>query len=166
MTMYMKEHILAALKEQIERWETLLATMSTDQITSQPLPSEWSLKDEMAHLRAWQQRSIARFEAALSDRAPEFPAWIPGLDPDEEQGVHQVNDWIYQANREQPWQQVHREWRQVYLRLLELAQAIPEKDLLDGNRYPWLKGTTLAAILLGTYDHHQEHLDKLLSRLN
>jgi hypothetical protein len=76
--MNMKEHILAALREQFNRWEELLASMSEAQLTTPHLPSHWSTKDEIAHLWAWQQRSIARLEAALSNREPEFPKWLPG----------------------------------------------------------------------------------------
>jgi len=36
-----------------------------------------------------------------------------------------------------------------------------EKDLLDGSRYSWLKGFSLAFILVASYDHHQEHLEKM-----
>ena len=46
--------------------------------------------------------------------------------------------------------------------ILGLGEAISESDLLDGKRYPWLKGCSLAFILVASHDHHQEHLDELL----
>jgi hypothetical protein len=163
--MNMQGHILAALREQLDRWEELLATTSEEQVTTPHLPSTWSLKDVIAHLWAWQQRSIARLEAALLDREPEFPRWLPGLDPESEGSTDQTNAWIYAANRELPWSQVHQNWREGFLRFLELGQGVSEKDLLDGGRYPWLQGYPLAFILVASYDHHQEHLDKLLAWL-
>jgi hypothetical protein len=48
---------------------------------------------------------------------------------------------------------------------LESGSAISEKDLLDGDRYPWLKGYSLAFILVASYDDHQEHFEKLRSWL-
>ena len=163
--MTMKDHILAALREQFNQWEALLAGMSEEQITAPHLPSGLSIKDVMAHLWAWQQRSRARFEAALLNREPEFPTWIAGLDPDSEGATDQINAWIYESYREQSWSHVHQNWREGFLRLLELGAAIPEKDLLDSGRYPWLKGYPLAFILLASYDHHQEHLEQLLAWL-
>ena len=62
--MNMKQHILTALKEQFNRWEELLASISEEQITAAHLPSNLSINDVIAHLRAWQQRSIARLKAA------------------------------------------------------------------------------------------------------
>jgi hypothetical protein len=162
MVMNMKQHILTALREEFNRWEELLASMSEEQITAPHLPSHWSIKDVIAHLRAWQQRSIARLRAAQLDREPEFPQWPTKSDPDSEDNPDEVNAWIYETYREQPWSSVHRDWREGFLQFLELAEPISERDLLDSSRYPWLKGYPLSLILLASYDHHQEHLEKSL----
>jgi hypothetical protein len=159
--MSMKEHILTALKEQFHSWEELLASMSPEQISAPLVPSPWCPKDVIAHLRAWQQRSLARLEAARFNRVPEFPQWLAGVDPDAEGRTEATNAWIYETYREQPWEEVYRNWRAGFLRLLELGQEFPEKDLLDAGKYSWLGGYPLAFILLATYDHHQEHLEKL-----
>jgi hypothetical protein len=164
--MTMKQHILAALRELFTRWEELLARLSEDQITTPLLPSHWSAKDGIAHLWAWQQRSIARVEGARLNREPEFPRWLPGLDPDVEANTEPMNAWIYATCRERPWSEVHGHWREGFQRFLESAEAISERDLLDSGKYPWLKGLPLAYILLASYDHHQEHLEKLLAWLH
>ena len=163
--MNMKQHILTALREEFDQWEELLDTMSEEQILTPLLPSNWSIKDVIAHLRAWQQRSIARCEAALLDREPEFPRWLPGVDPDSEGNPDRINAWIYETCRELPWSEVHQNWRGGFQRFLEFADGISERDLLDTGRYPWLKGHPLAFILLASYDHHQEHLEKLMAWL-
>ena len=68
MSPLMKRHILAALQEQFEQWDTVLARLS-DEEADAPLPSSsWTIKDVVAHLWAWQQRTIVRMEAALADR--------------------------------------------------------------------------------------------------
>lgn len=53
------------------------------------------------------------------------------------------------------------ELKNGFQRFLELGEKIPERNLLDGDNYPWLKGYPLAFILIASYDHHQEHLEKL-----
>jgi hypothetical protein len=115
----------------------------------------------VVHLWAWQQRSIARLEAALQDREPVFPRWNPQVNPEAESSTDQINDWIYQANRERPWTEVYQNWQKGFRRLIELGEKIPERDLLDPSRYPWMEERPLALVFLGTYDHHQEHLEKL-----
>ena len=159
-----KQQILSTLREEFNRWEELLAGLSEEQITAPQLPSNLSIKDVMAHLRAWQQRSVARMEAALHDREPEFPKWPAGLDPESEGQPDQLNAWIYETFREQPWSSVHRDWRAGFLRLLELGEAIPVKELLDAGRYPWLEGHPLSFILTASYEHHHiDHLEPLLA---
>jgi hypothetical protein len=161
----MQEHILAAMRELFERWEELLGSLSVTQITSPLSPSPWSIKDEVAHLWTWQQRSIARLEAALAERIPEFPGWLPGVDEQREDTTDQVNDQIYQLLRDKPWAIVHQSWQEGFLHLLEVGKLIAEKDLLDPGRYRWLNGHSLAFILVASYDHHKEHLDKMIARL-
>ena len=159
--MNMKEHILAALREQFQSWEQLLATMNDEQINRPLLPSQWSIKDNLSHLWAWQQRSFARSESAKANREPVFPEWVPGVDPASEGEIDQTNAWIYMTYQAKPWSTVYQDWRNGFLRFIESGEGIPERDLLDSDKYPWLEGHALAAHFLGSYDHHQEHLEKL-----
>jgi hypothetical protein len=163
--MYMKDHILAALREELAQWEALLAGMSEAQRVAPHLPGSWSTKDEIAHLRAWQQRSIARLEAAQRGDEPEFPAWPVTLDPNSEESIGQLNEWLFVSARDLPWATVHQQWREGYLHFLAMAEAISERDLLDSSKYPWMEGRPLALVLLSSYDHHQEHLDGLIAWL-
>jgi hypothetical protein len=160
--MNMKEHILTALREQFDSWEELLASMDEKQITDPHFDFDWSIKDVMAHLWAWQQISVARMDAAGQDREPEFPKWVTELGEDWEENADRVNALTYETNHEKPWAEIHQNWRNGFLRFLELGSKISEKDLLDGDRYSWLKGYSLAFILVASYDHHQEHIEKLL----
>lgn len=164
--MNMKEHILLALSEQFERWEDLLASLSEAQLLTPLTPSPWSVKDVITHLWAWQQRSNARIQAALLDKSPDFPVWLPGLAPDAAEATDQINAWLYQQYCHLPWATVQQNWRQGFLRLLQASQDIAEKDLLDAGKYPWMEGHPLAFVLVASYDHHQEHLDKLNAWLN
>jgi len=68
----MKNHILAALREELDRWEKLLVSLSEEEITSPRFDFDWSIKDVIAHLWAWQQISNARLEGGLYDREPAF----------------------------------------------------------------------------------------------
>lgn len=171
--MYMKTHMLAALREEFEHWENVLAGLSEAQITAIPQPGELSLKDEIAHLWAWQQRSIARLEAGLNGGEPQMPPWWPdatitraGTTTTHEDDTNQVNARIYESYRERSWAEVYKEWRTGFLHFLAISEQIAEPALLDADRFAWLSGYALADVLLGSYDHHQEHLEKLLTRLD
>jgi len=158
-----KKQIITMLEEEFSRWEELLASMSEEQITTPQPPSSMSIKDEIAHLWAWQQRSISRNEAAINGGEPAYPRWSDSVDLDPEEDVDQTNAWIYETYRDKPWQSVYTDWRAQYLRLVELSEAIPEEDLLDPGRYAWMGGYPLSESLMGSCEHHEEHLEQLLA---
>jgi len=163
--MNMKEHILAALREQFESWEEFLASLNEEQITAPHFDHDWSIKDVIAHLWAWQQISIARLESGMRDREPEYPKWITALGQDWEEDANRLNALTFERKHEKPWSELYQNWKSGFLRFLEVGNAVSERDLLDGDRYPWLKGSSLAFILVASYDHHQEHLEKLVDWL-
>ena len=166
MSMNLKGHILAALREQFDSWEELLASLSEDQITTPHFDLDWSIKDVMAHLWAWQQISIARMEGGLRDQQPEFPKWIVESIENWEEDADRVNARTFETQHNKSWSKIHQNWRLGFLRFLELGNQISERDLLDGDRYPWLNGYSLAFILIASYDHHQEHYEKLTDWLS
>jgi len=163
--MNMKEHIVAALKEQFNHWEELLKNLNNDEITIPRFDYDWSIKDVIAHLWGWQQISTARMKAAVHNREPEFPKWATELAEGWEENANITNSWIYETQNAKSWSDIYRNWREGFLKLLDSAELIAEKDLLDGSRYSWLKGYSLAFILVASYDHHQEHFEKLVDAL-
>src|SRR5690554_592899 len=126
-----KEEMLTGLREELSRWQELLAGLSEEQITAPDLPGGWSIKDVMAHLMAWQLRSIARVEAALDGSEPQFPHWPAHLEPDNDEDLEELNEWIYNHYRDQPWPTVYRTWRDNFSRFIELGEQIPEEDLQE-----------------------------------
>lgn len=163
-----KSQILAQLREEFERWEALLAELNEEEITKpqKEHAGGLSIKDEIAHLWAWQQISNARLEAAVEGHEPRLPAWPAELRPEAEEDLEPINAWIYETNRDRPWSDVYGHWQGGFLRLIRLTQALPEEDLLEVGHYAWLKDDALAVILESSCRHHrEEHLEPLLLRL-
>lgn len=157
--------MLTKLKEEFKRWENVLGSLSEAQATTSRLSNGWSVKDLTAHLMAWQQVSVARLEAARLNQEPELPEWLARADPDEED-VDPINARIDETYREKSWPWVHQQWRDGFVRVLTLAEAIPEDDF-SNKEYPWLKGHSLLDVLQGSYEHHHEdHWQPLLTWVN
>ncbi len=171
-----KKQILNMLKEQFSAWEELLGGMSEEQITGPQLPSNWSVKDVIAHLWAWQQISVARLEAALHNREPQYPQWPAyseggaqeqaqeqARSSDPEEDVDQANAWIYEVGRKKAWPVVYGDWRTQFRHFLQLGEMIHEEELTAPGRYTWLGEYALSDVLLGSYEHHREHLEQMLA---
>lgn len=160
-----QQQLLLRVRAVFDGWQEFLASRSEEEITARPFPHGWSIKDVLAHLRAWQQISVARLEAAVLDIDPAFPTWLAGFDPFfAEDHTDDFNARIYELNHDEPWSLVHRTWRDGYRRLLDLAEGIPKREMFDTERYAWLNGYALSAVLEGSCEHHREHLDDVSPR--
>ncbi|MEO8607595.1 MAG: ClbS/DfsB family four-helix bundle protein [Chloroflexota bacterium] len=159
-----KTQLISHLRGIYNRWEAFLLRQTEAQISAPNRYGHWSIKDVVAHLRAWQQVSISRLEAALDHHTPDFADWPPDFNPEPPTNadLDHINNWIYEQHRDQSWLDVHAAWRAGFLHFLDLAQAIPEKMLFEVGRFPWLDEYPLAAVLEGSGVHHEEHLEPLL----
>lgn len=160
-----KGQILDKLTEIFNRWQALLASLSEEQIIAPLVPSSWTVKDVITHLWTWQQASVAWMEAALHGREPEYPRWWQVLGPNPEEDVDRTNAWIYEVNRDRPWSSVYADWKTQFQHYLELTRQVPEKDMLEVGRYSWMGTYALAASCMGSMEHHEEHMDTLLTWL-
>jgi hypothetical protein len=160
--MDMKDHLLAAMQEQLDQFENILSFLDEAQVIHPRFDKNWSIKDVVAHLWAWQQVSMARITAASHGGGPVLPGWAAGK-LDEDGDV--TNERIYSLNCSRSWEDVHTTWHNGYGLLIKTSVLIPEKELLDPDRFPWMKGYSPADVLLGTYGHHQEHMEKIIASL-
>lgn len=154
-----KRELIDMHESEFEAWERLLTGLSPAQITKPSLSDGLSVKDIIAHLGAWQQRTIARLEAALHGHESDFPQWPVALDEEESSdAVDRANAWILETHRNRPWTDVYQEWRKGYLHFLELIRAIPESDLRPEGKLAWMAEYQLSDVHPGSYDyHHAEH---------
>ena len=162
-----KQELIAIFETEFEAWECLLAGLNVAQITETSLSDGLSIKDTMAHLTAWQQRTSARLEAALHDHEPRFPQWPVELDEEESpDAVDRANAWILATNRDRPWVDVYQEWRQGFLRFLDLVRVIPESALRPHEKLAWMADYQPSDLLADSYDHHHtEHRGLLVAWL-
>ena len=156
-----KASLLASLKQALNDWEEVLAGLTEDQITSLKPSSGLTIKDEVAHMMAWQQLSNARLEAALENREPAMPDWPVDEEPESDEDTDRLNAWFLETYRDKSWGEMHTAWRTGYQRLLELGKAVPESNMFDPHRHAWLAGHPISEVLIGSYEHHVEHLELL-----
>jgi hypothetical protein len=161
-----KSQILSNLENIYNLWQKLLARLSYEQIATPLQPSPWTVKDIVAHLWFWQQASVARAEAALQDKDPQYPEWWELFGPNPEEDVDRTNAWNYEHSKDKPWQQVYTDWLTQFSHYLDLLRQIPERDLIEAGRYQWMGNYPLSASAMGSYDHHQEHLETLTAWLD
>lgn len=159
-----KGEALAAIEREREAWEALLAGVGEARMLEPGAMGDWTFKDLIAHITGWRARSLRRLEAAANGQPEPKPAWPATLTTDDE-----VNDWIYEQNRERLLGEVVSESRESFARLAEIVQMLPDEALSDPERFPWLEGQALGpAIVEGAFfgHWHEEHESDVRRWLN
>jgi hypothetical protein len=160
-----KREILDKLRAEYASWEATLAGLSEAQATRSYVEGV-SLKDELAHLWAWQQISRAHVRAAVQGRTPAYPTWPTQIVPGDEGDLDAINAWIQTTYGDQSWARIYADWRAGFQDFLVLIEAVDADALFAPGHYAWLNGFRLVDVLIGSYEHHQEHREELLVRLD
>jgi hypothetical protein len=143
-----KEKLLDEMQKSYAALEALLTPLSEEQMTTPGVNGVWSIKDNLAHIVAWQQHELDRQRAIRE--GVELPEPWPGLSVDES------NERIYQENKARPLADVRAELRTGHQQLIDTVEAMSNEDL---NRpIAWLNGNAPWEYIAGnTYEHYQEH---------
>ncbi len=144
---------LRGLRAEIDR---VVAEAGEERAVQQGSFNELSLKDVIAHMTGWRVVTAARLEAGLHHTEPVFP-WPAQFD--EEQELHEINQWIYDNNRDKSLGDVMAESNDTFDRVERAVAEMPEDDLLQPNRFAWLHWTDDGlgpAVVGGTYHHYYE----------
>ena len=151
-----KTDVLNTIQSAHANLEELLTPLSESQLCTPTLEGQRSIKDILAHLGAWERLCGGWIGALLSSETPDIP--------DEDENT--INERIFQENRNRPLHEVQEDFHAAYQQFLRQVQALfqilPEEDLNDPNRFSWLEGRSLLALIAGnSYDHYQEHAEQI-----
>lgn len=151
-----KQELVNKIQQEATLWESFLADVGEDRMEEPGAWGDWTIKDAVAHLSAWRQRTLAQLEAARRDQTPSSSFWPAGWEEENEEDLKKINRWIYEENRERPLTEVLNESRQQYRYMQELVKSLPEVDLNDAQRFDWMEGKPLASLI--DFGHfHEEH---------
>jgi hypothetical protein len=153
-----KPALLAIIQASYDQFEALLATLSEEQMTLPGVNGSWSVKDNLAHLSAWQSYQAARMEEVPDGVEP--PGLAPGLEDEDE-----INAYLYQQQKDRQLADVLAEFRASYQRVLAATQALSWEAL--NEPFPWYDNDVpVGAYTLGNtaghYATHQEIIQRWL----
>jgi hypothetical protein len=149
-----KQELLTQVKHERAQWDRLLEGISQDWMLLPAAMGDWTFKDLVAHITAWAHFDVLnRLEAVLRQ---ERPSPVPGPAG---WNVEQINFWIYATHKYRAVQHILAESRQLWQRMEDLMQALPEQELCDPQRFDWLAGRPLGpTVLEAVAGHfHEEH---------
>ena len=99
-----KHQLISKLLAIFASWEEFLAGIDEDEIDVHSQPGKYSISEVLTHLHAWQQVSIARLEAAISNKDPSYPEWLDSADPSYvEDHLDEFNARIQEIHHPESW---------------------------------------------------------------
>lgn len=138
-------------------WAELLAAASQltpTQLTT-PLDGDWTGKDLLAHITAWEKRVLE-----LLQRGRNHPGGFQ-VEGVEDWDVDRVNLGYYEANRARPLPDIRLDFHHIHDQLMAELALWPD-DLEHPQWSTWIDGPPLWQIIPGdTYEHYEEHIGVL-----
>jgi len=156
-----RSELIAQLRSQRQVWNLLLLEAGEDRM-QEPLPGgDWTLKDIVAHVSAYEDWLAAWLEAS---RRGELPGQSVTTMPDQDAR----NAIIHRQNRIRLVEDVLAEAGWVFDRLVKAIFALPDAELDNPALTAWYVGpywdeTTPVwrAVAGDSFEHYQEHIPQI-----
>jgi len=151
-----KTQLLDMIRAGRARLEMTLAEFGEARMTQAGVEGEWSVKDALAHITAWEQCMLSWLRAAASGEVPPVP--VPG----DEDYVHRLNRQTFVENQHRPRPEVLADFHRSFQQVLQAVEALSDEDLTPPLQAGWAKGESRwNLIAANTYEHYQEHLEPM-----
>ena len=145
-----RRRLLDAIEAGRARLEEALARYPDDAMLER-IDDEWTRKDVLAHIEAWEGRVVALAEALHVGDAPEGHTETDAL-----------NARFFAQSRERSLADVRAGELAAYAAMIAEVARLSDEELFDGGRFAWTEGDPLALWFRGNGDeHYDEHLEQL-----
>jgi hypothetical protein len=156
-----KNKFLHILRSERTQWEDLLSEVGISRMELTGAAGEWSVKDIVAHISAYEQGLVEWLRAASCGETVEFPVLDhPDLD--------YRNQLIYSVNRARTLEDVLQEAEEVFRELIQIVASLSEEELLDPDKtawfvvHRWKEARPLwRCIADDSYNHYKQHVESV-----
>ncbi len=144
-----KARILERLEAERDALARLLSTLRpVEMLVPGVVAGRSSVKDVLAHLADWEEHMLLWLDAARGGERVRGP----------DQGLTwrqlgQFNERIHQAHRDERLDLVLDYFEDAHARFMEMVEAMPEDELLERGRYPFLGKQAIYDWLVNYADH-------------
>ena len=152
-----KPELLISIQEEHNLLELTLARLTHSQMLIDGVEGQWSVKDILAHISAWEKRMISWTGSLLQGKEPEVP--LPW-------DVDRMNAETYLSVKDEPLATVLEEYRQSYWESLSQVENLTEEQLQTNHSDTWPMGllwTGISANMNWHYKEHREHIQSWLT---
>jgi len=152
-----KSELLAELDQEWANIERICFSMSEADMLASGVEGEWSVKDTLCHISAWEKYLLDRLGYVLTGQQPLYPAMSSRDD------VDRFNAQVYADNKDRPLTSVIIEFRTLYRGVMTVLESLDDEVLNQPYSYDFPDDalTLLQLIRANTYEHYREHCNAM-----
>ncbi len=144
-----KAEFLSEIEDEYRLLKQTISDLDAKAMQTPGVCDRWSVKDLMAHLVAWKLMFLGWYRRGLTGE--NFKTPVVDLKWNQ---TPILNERIYQQWKDEPLDNVMREFERTYRETLRLADSIPEEQLFQRYLYPWMGTTVLARWIAAQTSSH------------
>jgi hypothetical protein len=150
---FIKSELLAEIDKEWVSIERICAGLSEAGMIVPSVEGEWSIKDILCHISAWEKYLLDRLGMVMTGQPPNYPSMKSWDD------VHRFNAQVYMENKDRPVNSVIIEFRSLYQGVMTVLEALREDQLTQPYSYDFPDDNlTLLRLIRGnTCEHYREH---------
>jgi hypothetical protein len=148
-----RAELMAELDREWASIERICFSLTEADMVAQPAAGEWSIKDSLVHLSAWEKYLLDRLSYVMTGMKPLYPVMTTWDD------VHRFNAQVYEENKDRPLTSVVIEFRSLYRGVMTVLDALSDEQLKQAYSYDFPDDslTLLQLIWANTCEHYREH---------
>jgi hypothetical protein len=148
-----KSELLAEIDQEWTKIERICASLSEAEMLIPGVEGEWSVKDILCHISAWEKYFLDRLGYVMSGKHPLYPVMTSWDD------VHRFNAQVYVDNKDRPFSSVIIEFHSLYRSVMSVLESLDEEMLNKPYSYDFPDDalTLLQLIRANTFVHYREH---------
>lgn len=144
-----KSELLALMRQSHQEFYNVMSRIPDERMDEIALYDNWTIKDLIAHIGAWQQSLAGRITALRTNQPPEAVG---------EKDIDKTNAIFLERYRKTPLAEVRAMEAASFAALEEQVRAASEEEIFEPHHFAAYKYALLAPIAGDTYDHYPDHL--------
>ena len=131
--------------------------LTEEEMTQGLVNPEWDIKDILGHITSWEEEDRKVAEEILKEGNPQFDYVISPEDNWREWNVKQV-----EKKRGYSLKRILSELEREHGKFMEMVRGLTEEQLTRKAVCPWQWESTVEGLIQTTFEHDEEHTEKIL----
>jgi hypothetical protein len=151
-----KTQLLEEIEKQRAYLLNLIQELTEEQMIEPNVEENWSIKDLLAHIAAWERLADDRLRAAFTSEELQYPI-IQGWDE-----IHQINADIYEKNKDLSLDTVMKEFETAHNDLLATIESLDDESIFKPLPFDWADGLLVHQLIsANTHWHYKDHCESI-----